>query len=93
MAQFDLDNFLPYQLAVLASRVSADFAKIYRTKYDIGVAEWRIIAHLSQTSSAISVRDLCVKVELEKSKVSRAATRLAKLGYVDKVTSAVDRRR
>ena len=32
MADFDLDTFLPYQLAVAAARVSREFAAIYRDR-------------------------------------------------------------
>jgi DNA-binding MarR family transcriptional regulator len=92
MNSFDLAAFLPYQLAVLAGRVSREFSAIYKERYGIGVAEWRVIAHLSQTSETVSVREICEKVELEKSKVSRAVTRLQARGLLAKQTNADDRR-
>lgn len=92
MSSFDLAAFLPYQLAVLAGRVSREFSAIYKERYGIGVAEWRVIAHLSQTSETVSVREICEKVELEKSKVSRAVARLQARGLVAKQINADDRR-
>ncbi len=81
MTEFNLEDFLPYQLAVLAENVSRAFEKEYRARFGIGVAEWRVVAHLSQSSS-VSVRDIQKRVAMEKSRVSRAASRLEKAGYV-----------
>jgi len=88
---FVLDEFLPYQLVVLAGRVSRDFSTIYREKYGLSVSEWRVLAHLSQ-AGAVSVREIHAKVDMDKSKVSRAASRLEKAGYVTKETHTSDRR-
>lgn len=91
MTKLDLNNFLPYQLAVLASRVSREFAAVYQKKFDISIPEWRVVAHLSQTE-AVSVREIHLKVDMDKSKVSRAAARLEAAGYITKRESQVDRR-
>lgn len=91
MTDFDLREFLPYQLAAAAERVSRDFAEIYRREFGITIAEWRVLAHLSQEGD-ISVRDIEARVAMEKSKVSRAATRLEAAGYVEKRLNAGDRR-
>lgn len=89
---FDLDGFLPYRLAVLAAKVSDGFSQHYRSRYGIGVAEWRVVAHLSQETTPVSVREICRRVDLDKPKVSRAASRLEAAGYVSKAVNAQDRR-
>lgn len=91
MTQFKLDSFLPYQLATLSARVSKGFSKQYRDRFGISVSEWRVVAHLSQ-DAAVSVREICDKVGMDKPRVSRAAGRLEAAGYVQKVISAHDRR-
>lgn len=88
---FALDRFLPYRLAVLAQRVSRDFSAIYRDRFGLSVAEWRVLAHLS-ASGAVSVRDLHLRADLEKSKASRAAARLEAAGLVAKKAGEGDRR-
>ncbi|UWQ13929.1 MarR family winged helix-turn-helix transcriptional regulator [Aliiroseovarius sp. M344] len=88
---FKLDSFLPYQLAVLSSRVSAGFSKHYRDAYGISVSEWRVVAHLSQADS-VSVREIHARVDMDKPKVSRAASRLEASGYVTKTVNPQDRR-
>ncbi|MDJ0826199.1 MAG: MarR family winged helix-turn-helix transcriptional regulator [Rhodobacter sp.] len=91
MPGFQLDAFLPYQLSVLSARVSRGFAELYRAQFGISVTEWRVLAHLSQ-SEAVSVREITDRVDLEKSKVSRAAKRLQAEGYVSKRPHETDGR-
>ncbi|MDG1972485.1 MAG: MarR family winged helix-turn-helix transcriptional regulator [Paracoccaceae bacterium] len=91
MHAFDLDAFLPYRLAKLASRVSRGFSREYSTSFGLSIPEWRVMAHLSQ-SDTVSVRELHLKADLEKSKASRAAARLQAAGLVVKKTSETDRR-
>lgn len=91
MTDFDLDDFLPYQLAVAAARVSRGFAERYRAEFGLTIPEWRVLAHLSQ-SDAVSVREIHARVDMDKSKVSRAAARLEADGHVRKEVDADDRR-
>ncbi len=91
MSQFDLDGFLPYRLAVIASRISRDFSRQYQQEFGITIPEWRVVAHLSQVQKT-SIREICKKVEMDKSKTSRAAARLVERGYVTRKTNRADRR-
>jgi DNA-binding MarR family transcriptional regulator len=91
MTDFTLDDFLPYQLASVAERISAGFSLTYRARFGLSIPEWRIMAHLSQTD-ALSVRDLHQRAGLEKSKASRAAARLEASGLVEKRGGAQDKR-
>lgn len=89
--EFSLDSFLPYQLAALSSRVSREFAKTYVSKFGITIPEWRVIFHL-HTSGPVSVREIFQRVDMDKSKVSRAASRLEESGLISKKTNPTDRR-
>ena len=91
LTEFVLEDFLPYQLAVLATRLSERFSHRYQDKFGISVSEWRVIAHLSQTEK-ISIREIYAKVGMDKSKASRAAARLECAGYVSKKVNPRDRR-
>lgn len=88
---FDLEHFLPYQLAVLAARVSRDFARRYSEAFGITIPEWRVIAHLGQAGT-VSVREIHARVDMDKSKVSRAAARLEAAGLIAKAGHPRDRR-
>ena len=92
MDEFDLDAFLPYQLAVLAERVSREFSVCYRERYGISTPEWRVVANLSQAEGPVSIREIYRRVGMEKSKVSRAAARLEERGFVIKAPGGRDRR-
>jgi DNA-binding MarR family transcriptional regulator len=91
LSEFQLEQFLPYQMAVLSNRVSDEFSKKYRDKFGISVSEWRVVAHLSQAEK-VSIREVYKQVQMDKSKASRAAARLEKAGYVLKKTNPADRR-
>ncbi|MBT9384307.1 MarR family winged helix-turn-helix transcriptional regulator [Pseudooceanicola sp. CBS1P-1] len=91
LPEFDLDGYLPYRLAVLATDLSKDLADQYRARFDISVAEWRVLVNVGYAGTP-SVRDIERRVSLEKSKVSRAAARLEAAGYLAKCTDQADRR-
>ncbi|GIL37863.1 MarR family winged helix-turn-helix transcriptional regulator [Roseiterribacter gracilis] len=87
----NLDQFLPYQLNVLASRVSNELAQVYAERFGLSIAEWRVIAHLANNHE-VSVRDIQRRVDMDKSKVSRAAAHLEETGLIRKRVNAQDRR-
>ncbi len=88
---FVLEDFLPYQLAILSSRISDGFSLCYRKKFGLSVSEWRVIAHLMRADK-VSIREIYNRVAMDKSKVSRAAARLEQAGYIQKQGCARDRR-
>lgn len=87
----DLKSFLPYLVNVLASGASARLAAVYQAKFGITIPEWRVIAHLAQHEK-VSVREIYRRVDMDKSKVSRASARLAASGFIESRVHAGDRR-
>lgn len=88
---FRLSHFLPYRLAVLSERVSRRLSVEYERSLGITVAEWRVLVHLHR-SGQVSVRDIQAYTNLEKSRVSRAVSRLQAAGLVEKSSSTADAR-
>ncbi|MCJ7874413.1 MarR family transcriptional regulator [Phaeobacter sp. J2-8] len=88
---FQLAEFLPYRLAVVAEHLSLGMSRRYRADYDISIAEWRVLVNVADRG-AVSVRDIEREVHLEKSKASRAASKLEARGLVTKETNTDDRR-
>lgn len=88
---FRLADFLPYRLAMISERVSHRLSVDYGQSYHLTVAEWRVLVHL-QNCGAVSVRDVQTFTNLVKSRVSRAVSRLERLGLVEKQTSTADAR-
>jgi DNA-binding MarR family transcriptional regulator len=91
MPPFDLESFLPYRLSVAAARVSRRLAARLEAEAGLSNPEWRVLAHLARAGS-VSVRDIHIRVDLEKSRVSRAASRLEEAGLVTKLGNDDDRR-
>lgn len=93
LPDFDLDRFTPYRLAVAAQKTSEELARLYRDRFGISIAEWRVLAHLAHAGEApVSVRDIQARAAMEKTKVSRAASRLEAAGYIRKDVQVTDRR-
>ncbi|WP_368184519.1 MarR family winged helix-turn-helix transcriptional regulator [Aestuariibius sp. HNIBRBA575] len=91
LPDFDLDRYLPYRMTVIAARLSNDMAREYKEKFGISIPEWRVLLNLGY-SGFVSIRDIEKRVNLEKSKVSRAASRLEAKGFLTKEVDAQDRR-
>ncbi len=88
---FVLDTFLPYRLSVASENVSRRFARRYGRAAGLSIPEWRVIAHLGAETAA-SVRDITKMVNLDKSVVSRAASRLEQRGLIRKSAHESDMR-
>ncbi|WP_282095370.1 MarR family winged helix-turn-helix transcriptional regulator [Epibacterium ulvae] len=91
LPDFDLEQYLPYQFAVITAQLSANLANRYRDKYAITVAEWRVLVNLAYSDSR-SIRDIQWRVGMDKSKVSRAVSRLEAAGHLTKAVNPNDRR-
>lgn len=91
MTEFKLDQFLPYQIVVLARRLSAGLAEIYSAKYGLAVADWRVMVQLHDAGTC-SVREIHLHADLEKSRVSRAVSRLEARGLVVRAAHSGDKR-
>src|SRR5690606_39821990 len=74
-----------------AGRVSKAFSERYRAEFGLSIPEWRVLAHLAG-GDAVSVREIHARVDMDKSKVSRAAARLEQAGLIEKRGHAGDRR-
>jgi DNA-binding MarR family transcriptional regulator len=91
LPQFDLDGYLPYRLAVASEKVSKALAAQYRDRYGISIAEWRVLVNVGYAKDQ-SIRDIESRVSMDKTKVSRAASRLEAAGYLTKTLDDGDRR-
>jgi DNA-binding MarR family transcriptional regulator len=43
-----LQEFLPYRLVNLAQRISANFAEVYQSEFNLTMPEWRVLVHLAE---------------------------------------------
>ncbi len=90
--QFLLEEFAPFQLAVVANRVSQAVAKIIERKFNLHIPEWRMMTVLAKYQPCSGL-DLVQKTAMDPARVSRAQTRLLDLGLITAVQDPEDRRR
>lgn len=88
----DLKSFLPYRLSVVTNKVSSNLASMYSLKFDLSIAEWRVMAVLGQQSD-LSADEVCRETEMDKVTVSRAVTKLLNKKLLQRSFSREDRRR
>lgn len=86
-----LEEFLPYQLNVVASLVSQALSRVYSERYGLGVPEWRVLVTLGQyetmTGKAVGAHS-----HMHKTKVSRAVALLEKRKLVARRINRADLR-
>jgi DNA-binding MarR family transcriptional regulator len=86
--EFDLGEYLPFQMSVIAGRV------FQRVMEDAGlqIPEWRIMMALP-ANQPCSSHDLCILTAMDAARVSRAQRRLEDLKLISVIRDKVDRRR
>jgi DNA-binding MarR family transcriptional regulator len=76
-APLKLEQFLPYQLNVVATLVSQALSRVYSSRYSIGVSEWRVLVTLGQFG-VMTGKAIGTHTHMHKTKVSRAVVILEK---------------
>jgi MarR family len=76
-APLKLEQFLPYQLNVVAALVSEALSRVYARRYRIGIPEWRVLVTLGQFG-VMTGKAIGTHTHMHKTKVSRAVALLEK---------------
>ena len=89
---FELEAFVPFQLAVVANRLNLALLKIVNRRHDLRTKEWRMLTTLErfQPCSALKIAQM---TSMDPARVSRAQRKLVRMGLVEAETDLVDRRR
>lgn len=87
----NLQDFLPYRLALVSDAVSRALAAVYAERFALTRDEWRVLAHLAQ-HAPIKTTELAQRTALDKMQVSRALQRLERDGLVERRPDPADRR-
>ena len=90
-APLKLEEFLPYQLNVVASLVSQALSRVYARRYGIGVPEWRVLVTLGQYG-VMTGKAIGAHTHMHKTKVSRAVALLEKRKLVVRRSNRADMR-
>lgn len=90
--KLQLDAFLPFELAVIANRVSQMIGNLIYTKFDLQVPDWRILVTLDRYGP-LPPNEVADRTAMDKARVSRAQRRLSDLKLVSIADDPVDGRR
>jgi len=90
-APLKLEQFLPYQLNVVASLVSQALSRVYARRYRIGVPEWRVFVTLGQYG-VMTGKAIGAHTHMHKTKVSRAVALLEKRKLLVRRSNRADMR-
>ncbi len=80
-AEFRLDTFLPYKLAVVTDCISNVFAGNYDRQFQLTIPEWRVLATIA-VHGTMSPTSVGRQTAMDKVKVSRAAQSLVAKGML-----------
>lgn len=87
-----LDDYLPYRLAVVATRMLRDAAHVYKQRRNpLTTAQWRTLAILAN-HEPLTATELCRISMLDKVAISRALAQLQRRGFVTRQRIDNDRR-
>ncbi len=89
---FALEDFLPYRLSIVTQTVSSALSKIYASRFDLSVPQWRVMAVLGRYEP-ISANEVCDRTVMDKVAVSRAVQAMLRRGLVERTVDTSDRRR
>ena len=86
-----LADFLPYLLSVTSNAVSSRVAEVYRARFGLRIAEWRVMAVLGD-AGALTQRDLTAATLMDKVAVNRACKELEDRGLAARTANERDGR-
>jgi len=86
-----LADFLPYLLSVSSNAVSTRVAEVYRARFGLRIAEWRVMAVLGDAGD-MTQRELTSATLMDKVAVNRACRELEGRNLVARRANAADGR-
>lgn len=88
----DIDRTFAFRMIRLVNLLGKRYQIAYEEKYDLTLAEWRILSAIAAQPGASAI-DVCNSTGYGEMQVSRAVRRLEDAGRLARTTSATDRRR
>ena len=85
-----LKSFVPFRLNRLAEAVSADLSEIYRHRFKLEIAEWRVLVTVGQRNC--TAQRIASSTRMHKTRVSRAVASLEARELLERETGSADAR-
>lgn len=74
---------MPHRLLLLAKMIDRETTKSLWSRFDVSLAEWRVLAYLGMVGAA-SASQIASAGEIDKAEVSRAVKKLTEAGRVER---------
>lgn len=87
-----LDDFTPHRMAVVANRMSQSIGRLFETRFNLQIPDWRILMVL-YAYGRLAFNDVVERTSMDKARVSRAHRRLTDLGLLATAADPKDGRR
>ncbi len=81
LSHWAVAEYVPALVTCLYNKTATNTSRLYRKRFGVGLADWRIIAYLGNHGSGKSAQ-ICEFIGLDKAAVSRSISRLKAQGYV-----------
>ncbi len=92
LKKFDLNDYIPCQLATLTQSIMRSVAALFEERYRITLPEWKVLA-IIQGKPGLSAVAVARLAQMDTVAVSRAVTKLLDRGLVIREIDSEDRRR
>jgi DNA-binding MarR family transcriptional regulator len=89
--RFDLENFVPYRISILATLIRRALSEIYRDDPGLTEPEWKVLTTIAHKGPLPS-GEIGPHMTLDRMAISRALTRLIKLKLVARAPLERDQR-
>lgn len=86
-SQFDITGYVPFWLTAIANKWTASTSRQFRSEFDIGITEWRVLLALDNLQVARAL-DVCNLTGTDTSAVSKAVQSLLARGYIEQVAGS-----
>jgi DNA-binding MarR family transcriptional regulator len=86
-----LETYWPYQLTVLADRVSRRTTRVVKEKADLNLSQWRVLAAIAEEPGRTAI-DVVTVTPMDKGIVSRGTKTLLEMGLILREASQDDGR-
>lgn len=86
-----LDTFLPYNINVLARRISCSLSYIYQSEFGITIPQWRVLVWVDYYDT-LTAKEICDYTRMDKTQVSRSVEQLVRAKLVSRHPIAEDQR-
>ena len=91
MMNLNLEDFLPYQINVLAQTISQSIAAVYESRHGLMRDDWRVLVAINQEKK-MRATDIAHHANLDKMQVSRAIARLEEKQLLERTVDEQDKR-